>query len=340
MKTARVFFAIALCAAAAWAQNVISAKAGLVHYTEGDVRIEGRAAEAKITEFPEVREGQTLETGEGRAEILLTPGVFLRVGENSAIRMLSAQLSDTRVEVLEGDALVEATGLLEGNAVTLMTGTASLRVLKGGLYRITAAGEPARVRVYSGEARLTAGDLTQSVKRGQEVALTAVPVSTKFDPKVGDPLYRWAARRSEQIAYTNIASARSIQRSGGGVESLLGSGWGRWFFNPWFGNFTFIPAGRGYVISPFGTLFYSPWYASTLFLPPVMSNPGIGALGGGGLSYNPGLGYSVGSRSAVILGGGGGGGGVAIGGGGGGERGSMGGGGAGRGGSSGGGRGN
>lgn len=339
MYTVRCTLLAATLAASAWAQNVISAKAGLVHYTEGDVRIEGKAAEARITEFPEVKEGQVLETGEGRVEILLTPGVFLRLGENSSIRMLSSKLSDTRVEVLSGDALVEATEILEGNAVTLITGSNSLRILKGGLYRVNLAADPARIRVYGGEARLAAGDLNQVLKRAQEVQLTAVPLVTKFDTKAGDPLYRWASRRSERIAYTNVASARSAQRSGV-ASSFNNGGWDRWYFNPWFGMFTFIPAGRGYVISPFGTYFYSPYYAySYLFRPSIVAtNPGMGG-GGGGLSYNSGLGYNTGSRGAVISGGGASAG-AAIGGGSGAGRGSIGGGGAGRGSSSGGGRGN
>lgn len=338
MHTVRFALLAATLASAAWAQNVISAKAGLVHYTEGEVRIEGRAAEARLTEFPDVKEGQTLETGEGRVEILLTPGVFLRLGENSSIRMLSSKLSDTRVEVLSGDALVEAAEILEGNAVTLVSAGGSLRLLKGGLYRVSLEPAPGRIRVYSGEARLSAGDLNQVLKRSQEVQLTAVPQVTKFDTKAGDPLYRWAARRSERIAYTNVASARSVQRSGG-TSFVSGFGWDRWYFNPWFGMFTFIPAGRGFILTPFGTYFYSPFYATSYLFRPVIVATNPGGFGGGGLSYNPGLGYNTGSRGAVISGGGGGGG-ASLGGAGGGGRGSMGGGGAGRGSSSGGGRGN
>ncbi len=47
-----------------------------------------------------------LRTGQGRAEVLLTPGVFLRVGENSAIRMLDNRLLSTRVEIVSGNAIV------------------------------------------------------------------------------------------------------------------------------------------------------------------------------------------------------------------------------------------
>ena len=49
-----------------------------------------------------------LSTGQGRAEILLTPGVFLRVGENTSIKMLDNRLLSTRVEFLSGSAIVES----------------------------------------------------------------------------------------------------------------------------------------------------------------------------------------------------------------------------------------
>ena len=45
------------------------------------------------------------------AEILLTPGVFLRVAENSSIKMISSRLIDTRVDLLSGSILIECAEL-------------------------------------------------------------------------------------------------------------------------------------------------------------------------------------------------------------------------------------
>lgn len=333
------FGAFALTAAA---QNVISAKAGLIHYTEGAVTVDGQAVEAKITHFPEVKEGQTLATTDGRAEILLTPGSILRVAEDTSIRMLSTNLADARVEILSGDVLVEANEILEGNAVTLISGSNTFQLLKAGLYRVDLAN--GRIRVYNGEARLVASGQTLTLKKGQEVGTSGVLMATKFDTKAGDSLYRWGARRSEQLALSNVAAAREIQRSGFSSGSMIGTGWNRWFFNPWFGSFTFIPVGRGVWVSPFGYSYFSPWAASQLFIPSPIWGAGGGGFGGGrdGLVYSPNHGYDIGSRGAVLGGvGGGPAGGTSAGAaGGGGGRGSMGGGGGARGGSSAGGRGN
>lgn len=61
------------------AQSVISAKSGVVHYVEGRAFLNDQLVETKFGEFPDLKENQVLRTEEGRAEVLLTPGVFLRV---------------------------------------------------------------------------------------------------------------------------------------------------------------------------------------------------------------------------------------------------------------------
>src|SRR6266446_3754532 len=83
----------------ALAQSVISARSGVIHYIEGDVAIDGASIHPKFAEFLELKSGQVLATQEGRAEVLLTPGVFLRLAENSSVRMLSNSLADTRIGV-------------------------------------------------------------------------------------------------------------------------------------------------------------------------------------------------------------------------------------------------
>ncbi|MEQ1949455.1 MAG: hypothetical protein ABL995_19850, partial [Bryobacteraceae bacterium] len=99
--------ALVVLAAPVWAQAVISARSGIVHYVEGDVAIDGEATQPKFAQFPEVKNGQVLSTAEGRVEMLLTPGVFLRLSENSSVKMVSNSLANTRVEVLTGTALIE-----------------------------------------------------------------------------------------------------------------------------------------------------------------------------------------------------------------------------------------
>ena len=127
----------------ALAQSVISAKSGLIHYVEGRVLLADQPVESHLGTFPDIKENAQLRTEEGRAEVLLTPGVVLRVGESSAIRMVTNRLIDTRVEFLSGSALVEAADLPKDNGVTIVYNDYAVRIVKKGLYRFDS--EPAQV---------------------------------------------------------------------------------------------------------------------------------------------------------------------------------------------------
>ncbi len=289
-----------IVSAAAWGQSVISAHSGVIHYVEGQVTVDGAAIHPKSTEFLDVKPDQVLATEDGRAEILLTPGVFLRLPENSSARMISNSLADTRLEIVSGSALIEVGQLFRNNAITLEAHGVEIALPKQGLYRIET--DPARLRVYDGEARVATGAAKMNVKRGREVALDAPALETRnFDAKSTDPFYRWSARRSEYVAQANVISARTASSSGYG-SGFASGGYGSWAFNPWFGMFTFLPA-SGIYWSPFGSAFYSPAAISYVYIPRGSWSPGRmttspqapatssrdsspGGLGGGG--FHPG----------------------------------------------------
>ena len=295
--------------AAAWGQSVISAHSGVIHYIEGQVTVDGAAIHPKSTEFLDVKPDQVLATEDGRAEILLTPGVFLRLPENSSARMISNSLADTRLEIVSGSALLEVGQLLRNNAITIEVRGVEIALPKQGLYRIDT--DPARLRVFEGEARVTAASRKIDVKRGREVALDAPTLEARnFDAKSTDPFYRWSARRSEYVAQANVISARTAGNSGYG-SGFASGGYGSWAFNPWFGMFTYLPA-SGIYWSPFGSPFYSPAAISYVYFPRSFSTPGRMAvapsaapatssrLGGGG-GFHPG--NPSGTRSGGFAGG-------------------------------------
>src|ERR1700728_5438476 len=136
-----------LAAGTACAQYVISSHSGVIQYVEGRAYLADKPIEPKFGQFPDIKENQEFRTEDGRAEILLTPGVFLRIGENSSIRMLSTRLTDTRVEVLSGSAMVECNDVPKDNSIQAIYKGNAIRFEKQGLYRIDS--EPARLRVYS-----------------------------------------------------------------------------------------------------------------------------------------------------------------------------------------------
>jgi hypothetical protein len=234
-----------------YAQSLISAKSGVVHYTLGDVFLEDKKVEIKAGVYP--------------------------------IRMTSRDLTDTRFEVIEGSAIVECAELLDDNLITVAYKDYSFELLKEGIYRIDT--DPARFRVYDGQARVSGGDQQITVKGSRQVDLSGVLTAEKFDSKVGDPLYRWAKRRAGEIATVNVSAAKYARdygyRSAGG-----------WFYHPYFGMLTYIPF-SGAFNSPFGYRFWSPRTVYTLYERPVMNS----GWSGGNIGYNPNLGYGTVGRS-------------------------------------------
>lgn len=297
----RYVCALALICPLAVAQNAISAHSGMVNYVEGRVTLDAKKLDPKPAEFPQMRNGQLLEAEDGRSEVLLTPGVFLRVAENSSFRMISDKLEDTKLEVLSGSILVEVDELLKSNSVQIQFQGASVVLAKHGLYRFDM--DANRLRVYDGEARVTpsasnSGDVL-AVKAGREVVFGAVPLSNKFDNKTTDAFYRWSARRGDYIARANISSANTANTS----SSFAGYGAGsRWAFNPWYGLYTFIP-GNGYGYSPFGYRYFSPSTVSNVYYAArgnaaVMSS-GFPSAAMSGPRYDANAGYTVAPRQSL-----------------------------------------
>ncbi len=121
---------------------------------EGQASVNGQPVTVRSVGSVQLRPNQVLETGQGRAELLLTPGNFLRIGDNSAVRMVSPNLTGTQVEVLRGEAMVEANDVLESN-IQVMLGGSSTQLVKPGLYVFNA--NSGQVSVLDGKAIVQAG---------------------------------------------------------------------------------------------------------------------------------------------------------------------------------------
>ena len=159
----------------------------------------------KFGHFPDIKNNQEFRTEDGRAEILLTPGVFLRLGEDSGIRMLSNSLDDTRVEVTSGAAMVEVDQIPKDNAITLVYKDTNITLLKHGLYRVDSS--TARLRVYDGEATVASGSGKLTLRSNKQTFLDGTLLAENFDKNAGDDeLYRWADRRAGYV----VSSQRFI----------------------------------------------------------------------------------------------------------------------------------
>lgn len=185
----------------------MSVHSGVVHFFEGAVSVDGQPLEQRFGRFYDIKPGSEMRTDNGRAEVLLTPGVFLRVDENSSIRMLSNRLADTRVEFIGGAAALDSRNASPDAPVTVTTRAYEIRVNKPGYYRFNSA--PAELRVKDGEAAVSISGKSVAVTAGHALSLAGGLSAHSIDANAEDGLDRWTQERNDTIAAGNTLAAAS-----------------------------------------------------------------------------------------------------------------------------------
>jgi hypothetical protein len=249
---------LATLCATAFGQNANSARPGTLNYVEGQASIEGRQLLPQSVGNTTLEAGQVLATANGKAEVLLTPGIFLRLGNDSTVQMVSTDLTHTEVKLEQGRANVEVDQIYPQNTVLIDLKNGQTQVLKNGLYAFDAAN--ATLRVFDGKAAVYPGTNTQAnvkpidVKGGHQLVLNGEPFKPQGfnkDQAKNDPFYKWSSLRSEYLGEANLNLAEQYAAYPGFYP-----GW-YWAGGPY--GYTWLP-GDGLFWSPFGYGFYSPFY--------------------------------------------------------------------------------
>lgn len=193
---AQLALAVLATACAALPQKVISAKSGLVYFVQGRVSVDGVGRLRTGARLRQLRTGEVLSTERGRAEVLMNPGAVLRLGDSSRLRMDDVSLTDGKVTIESGSAVLTLDENMpkEDRVVVEICG-ATVVLRREGMYRFDA--DARRLRVFSGRAELYDGsdDAPLLLKRGQSVEVQGWEVA-RFDTKNTDALERWAQARS------------------------------------------------------------------------------------------------------------------------------------------------
>lgn len=307
MLRPRAALLLPLMALAAWlpvsAQTVISTHSGVLYFFEGSVFLGDQQLEQKFGKFPDIGQGRELRTEHGRAEVLLTPGVFLRIGDNSSIRMISESLADTRVELLTGSAIVEVNQNAPDTSVTLVYKDWQVRAPQMGVYRIDS--EPPQLQVFKGEVDVAQGGKDPvAVKDNESLPLSAVLVPEPSPLQAGDPFKTWAMNRSQAVSADNAIAGEIVDDpnqmdASNAYDPGIAAGGGFTYF-----PLTGVPS-LG-IVNPYGVSFWSPYQATlnSMYFPMYLYAPYYigwpsgsiiyprsllpGRLGGGtGLRLNP-----------------------------------------------------
>jgi FecR protein len=249
---------LAILSTTAFAQSGNQARPGTLNYIEGQASIEGRPLSSTSVANTTLQAGQVIATANGKAEILLTPGIFLRLGDDTTIRMVSTDLTHTEVRLEQGRASVEVDQIYPQNTILVDLNNGQTQLLKPGLY--TFDGATSTVRVFDGKAAVYPGTDLQAnikpvdVKGGHQLALNGEPLkpqSFNKDQAQADPLYKWSSLRSQYLGEANLRLAQDYEGYPGFYP-----GW-YWAGGPY--GYTWLP-GDGLFWNPFGYGFYSPFY--------------------------------------------------------------------------------
>ena len=173
MRHWRTMIALAgMWIAAMPAFGAIPARPGTVNYIEGATYLNGKPLRQQSVGSVALDPGQVLTTGAGKAEILLTPGIFLRVDDRSAVKMISPDLAQTQVALERGRAGVEVDQIFPQNEIQIVDNGVTTQLIKPGYYEFD-ANQP-EAMVFDGRAEVQMGDgKWETVKGHHELALVA-----------------------------------------------------------------------------------------------------------------------------------------------------------------------
>lgn len=289
LVAAKILTGICTLAVSSFSQTyTVSAKPGAVNFVEGEVSVNGDPVWRTNLRTTFLNANDTISVQNGKAEVLLTPGVFLRLGDNSQVRMINPSLVGTQVEVISGESMIEVDDLVPGSSIAVMDHGSSTTLTKPGLYRFSERS----IATLDGKAEVALGEKKINLKKNKEVQLGDALLEGKVDLSQPDELYAWSNERAQYNAAASYAGSTQAYQGGGyGFSSFASPGW---YWNSPFSAYMWMP-GNGAFFSPFGWGFYGP---SVVSFAPVIGVPygyGYGRFGylGGAFPVVPGKGTTT-----------------------------------------------
>jgi hypothetical protein len=304
---------------------VISARAGGVNAVTGraSMHTRGNTEWQLLTIKEDLEAGDVVKTGvDGRVEMLLNPGSYMRIGENSEFELANNSLENLEVRLIRGTAIVEVTGADDEELfIGITTPHTRMSIIRRGLYRVNVVpGDTTELIVRKGRVMLE-GSHTK-VKGGNKVVFSSNSFSVaKLEKaeKERDTLEMWSKDRAQTLAKANGRISGRVMNT---FAASFANDWsfrnfgrrsGFWLFNAEVGCYTLIPFGYGWA-SPYGgsysrsffggsggfyyeggRIYRTPVYTGALGGP--TTNPGT--VVGAGPTYNPPLAPSRGADAPL-----------------------------------------
>lgn len=252
---------------------VISARAGGVNAVTGRATVRGRGTaewqQLMITE--DLEKGDVVKTGQdGRVEILLNPGSYMRIAENSEFELSNDSLENLEVRLIRGTAIMEVTGADDSELlINITTPHTRMAIVRRGLYRVNVVPEAATELIVRKGRVMLEGSHTK-IKGGDKVVFSgsnafSIAKLNKADKKKVDTFDDWSKQRAETVAQANrkirsrdmsllLASFNDPWSRG-----FSGRSGGIWVYQRMFGCYTFMPFYSGWG-SPYGRSYSNAFY--------------------------------------------------------------------------------
>jgi len=180
-----------------------SVRAGFVSLFEGQVAIT-KEDEGVPTEGYALGDGDRLRTGEGRAELTLTPGSFLRVGPRSELEMIHGGILSATFRLHHGEIVADVSRPISDQPSVIEVAGASFGFEKAGLYRVALEDEGVvSLQVFEGRASVNHGFII--VTKGQSIAIESNNTHERGRAAGArdKPLVAWSRRRRKLLRRRN-----------------------------------------------------------------------------------------------------------------------------------------
>jgi hypothetical protein len=258
----------------------ISAKAGGVNAVSGQVMVKrvGQAPQL-LTSQDDLASGDVVNTGAGsQAEILLNPGTYLRLAENTEFELVDNSLESLLVKLNKGSAIIEATGPGELELrIPIITQQQKMTIVRAGIYRLNVRPGVTELFVWKGRMALT-GDRPDIIKSGKKITFSSAGQAiAKLEKAENDQFDDWSKLRGQTLARANVKlSTRTLNgflgSSAWGRQDARFGRWGLWTWSAYSSCYTFLPFygfyggwgspyGNNYgLFAPFGGYGYPGYY--------------------------------------------------------------------------------
>jgi FecR-like protein len=247
----------------------ISAKAGGVNSVSGSVMVKrvGQGPQL-LTSQDDLASGDVVNTGlASQAEILLNPGTYLRLAEQSEFEMVDNSLDNLLVKLIKGSAIIEATGPGQVELhIPIITEQKRMTIVRAGIYRINV--RPGVTELFVRKGRMSLGsDRDDIIKSGKKVTFSNGGQSVaKLEKTETDQFDDWSKLRGQTLARANERlSARVLNgylasSTWGRIDASFGR-WGLWTWSPFASCYTFLPFYYGWG-SPYGSNYglFAPYF--------------------------------------------------------------------------------